>query len=386
MDNGDIDNIEVTAAGLAIAAAEQYAPWIALTLVDGLGSTTLCQLLLAFKTPEAILAASYTALRDLVSKEVAENIQRALEHKDIAKALDWLAQPDNHLITLADLHYPKRLLETDQPPPVLYAKGNLQILKRPCMAIVGSRHATAQGETTAENFAESLCRAGFAVASGLALGIDGAAHRGALKADGATIAVVGTGLDIVYPAKHKALAHQIAQHGLLLSEYALGTPSISYNFPRRNRIISGLSEGCLVVEANVDSGSLITAKLAIEQGREVFAVPGSIHSPVAKGCHALIKQGAKLVESTEDILSELSHIRLADTSLAVSPNGLMPNWTNLPSEASPVLACMGFDPIFAEQIAARSGLTPGEVSTMLTLLELEGVVSHLANGQFQRLA
>lgn len=381
-----MENTYIENASLSSSSREQYAPWIALSLVEGLGNTMLCQLLLLLKSPEAILAASYAELRDTVSKDVAERIQRAMEHADIAKALDWLEQPDNHLITLADLHYPRRLLETDQPPPLLYAKGNLQILKRPAMAIVGSRHATAQGETTAENFAESLCRAGLAVVSGLALGIDGAAHRGALKADGATIAVVGTGLDIVYPAKHKALAHQIAQHGLLLSEYALGTPSINYNFPRRNRIISGLSEGCLVVEANVDSGSLITAKLAIEQGREVFAIPGSIHSPVSKGCHALIKQGAKLVESTDDILSELRHIRLPNASLADSPNGLIPNWTNLPSEASPVLACMGFDPIFAEQIAARSGLTPGEVSTMLTLLELEGVVSHLANGQFQRLA
>lgn len=386
MENTYIENTSLPDASLSSSSREQYAPWIALSLVEGLGNTMLCQLLLLLKSPEAILAASYAELRDTVSKDVAERIQRAMEHADIAKALDWLEQPDNHLITLADLHYPRRLLETDQPPPLLYAKGNLQILKRPAMAIVGSRHATAQGETTAENFAESLCRAGLVVVSGLALGIDGAAHRGALKADGATIAVVGTGLDIVYPAKHKALAHQIAQHGLLLSEYALGTPSINYNFPRRNRIISGLSEGCLVVEANVDSGSLITAKLAIEQGREVFAIPGSIHSPVSKGCHALIKQGAKLVESTDDILSELRHIRLPNASLADSPNGLIPNWTNLPSEASPVLACMGFDPIFAEQIAARSGLTPGEVSTMLTLLELEGVVSHLANGQFQRLA
>jgi DNA processing protein len=386
MENTYIENASLPDASLSSTSREQYAPWIALSLVEGLGNTMLCQLLLLLKSPEAILAASYAELRDTVSKDVAERIQRAMEHADIAKALDWLEQPDNHLITLADLHYPRRLLETDQPPPLLYAKGNLQILKRPAMAIVGSRHATAQGETTAENFAESLCRAGLVVVSGLALGIDGAAHRGALKADGATIAVVGTGLDIVYPAKHKALAHQIAQHGLLLSEYALGTPSINYNFPRRNRIISGLSEGCLVVEANVDSGSLITAKLAIEQGREVFAIPGSIHSPVSKGCHALIKQGAKLVESTDDILSELRHIRLPNASLADSPNGLIPNWTNLPSEASPVLACMGFDPIFAEQIAARSGLTPGEVSTMLTLLELEGVVSHLANGQFQRLA
>lgn len=371
---------------MAHSSREQQAPWIALSLVNGLGSATFCQLLLTFKTPEAILDAPYTALRETVNKEVADGIQSAMAHEHLNKALDWLEQPDNHLITLADAYYPKRLLETDQPPPVLYAKGNLQILQRPGLAIVGSRHATPQGESTAEDFAESLCRAGFAVISGLALGIDGAAHRGALKADGATIAVVGTGLDIVYPAKHKALAHQIAQHGLILSEYPLGTPSISYNFPRRNRIISGLSEGSLVVEANIDSGSLITAKLAIEQGREVFAIPGSIHSPVAKGCHALIKQGAKLVESTEDILAELRHIRLPGNAKAISPNGSIPDWTNLPAEASPVLACMGFDPIFAEQIAARSGLTPGQVSTMLTLLELEGVVSHLANGQFQRLA
>jgi len=321
-----------------------------------------------------------------VNKEVAEGIQKAMDDPHIALTLEWLGHTGNHLITLGDPYYPQRLLDTDQPPPVLYAKGNLQILKRPGLAIVGSRHATPQGEATAENFAESLCRAGFAVVSGLALGIDGAAHRGALRADGGTIAVVGTGLDIVYPARHKALAHQIAQHGLLLSEYPLGTPSLTHNFPRRNRIISGLSEGCLVVEANIDSGSLITARFATEQGREVFAIPGSIHSPVAKGCHALIKQGAKLVESTEDIVSELRHVRLPNPAFSISPNGPLPDWTNIPAEASPVLACMGFDPLFAEQIAARSGLTPEQVSTMLTLLELEGVVSHLANGQFQRLA
>lgn len=332
------------------------------------------------------MAAPYSALREVVSHDVADGIQRAMDDPHIALTLEWLGQADNHLLTLGDPYYPQRLLETDQPPPVLYAKGNLQVLKRPGLAIVGSRHATPQGESTAENFAESLCRAGFAVVSGLALGIDGAAHRGALKADGATIAVVGTGLDIVYPARHKSLAHQVAQYGLLLSEYPLGTPSLTHNFPRRNRIISGLSEGCLVVEANIDSGSLITARLAIEQGREVFAIPGSIHSPVAKGCHALIKQGAKLVESTEDILSELRHVRLPNPAFSISPNGPLPDWANLPAEASPVLACMGFDPIFAEQIAARAGLTPEQVSTMLTLLELEGAVSHLANGQFQRLA
>ncbi len=369
-----------------MTSTEQYRPWIALSLVSGLGSATFCQLLLHFKTPEAVLAATHSALREVVSKEVVSGIQTALEDPHIAHTLAWLAETDNHLITLADPYYPARLLETDQPPPVLYAKGNLQVLKRPGLAVVGSRHATPQGEATAENFAESLCRAGFVVVSGLALGIDGAAHRGALKADGATIAVVGTGLDIVYPARHKALAHHIAQYGLLLSEYPLGTPSLSHNFPRRNRIISGLSEGCLVVEANIDSGSLITARQAIEQGREVFAVPGSIHSPVAKGCHALIKQGAKLVESTADIISELRHVRLPNPADAISPNGPLPDWTSLPAEASPVLVCMGFDPLYAEQIAARAGLTPEQVSTILTLLELEGVVSQLTSGQFQRLA
>lgn len=360
--------------------------WIALSLVHGLGTATFCQLLLHFKTPEAILHAPYTGLREVVSKDIAEAIQQAPDDPKLATTLAWLAVPDNHLITLADPHYPKRLLEIDQPPPVLYAKGNLQVLNRPGLAIVGSRHATPQGETTAENFAESLCRAGFSVISGLALGIDGAAHRGALKADGATVAVVGTGLDIVYPARHKSLAHAIVQHGLIISEFALGTPSISYNFPRRNRIISGLSEGCLVVEANLDSGSLITARQATEQGREVFAVPGSIHSPVSKGCHALIKQGAKLVESTEDILSEIRHRTTAHDAFSISPNGLLPERAILPDEASTVLACMGFDPIFGEQIAARSGLTSSQVSTMLTLLELEGAVAGLASGQFQRLA
>ncbi len=367
------------------ATSEDSLPWIALSLVNGLGSVTFCQLLLRFKQPEAILAASQTALRETVNADVAAAITHALDNPRIAAIQDWLAQTDNHLLTLGDAYYPARLLEIDQPPPVLYAKGNLQMLKRPGLAIVGSRHATPQGEATAEQFAESLARSGFAVVSGLALGIDGAAHRGALKADGATIAVVGTGLDIVYPAKHKALAHQIAQYGLLLSEYPLGTPSLTHHFPRRNRIISGLSEGCLVVEANIDSGSLITARHALEYGREVFAIPGSIHSPVAKGCHALIKQGAKLVETTEDMLTELPQARRAAAAMSVSPNGSLPERANLPAEASPILVCMGFEPLFAEQIAARAGLTPESVSTMLTLLELEGVVSHLASGQFQRL-
>lgn len=367
------------------AAVIDPRPWVALNLVNGLGSSTFCQLLLQFQSPEAILEASYTALRTIVSHEVALGIQAAHAHPELAAHLAWLAQDNNHLITLAHPHYPKRLLEINEPPPLLYAKGQLAVLALPCIAVVGSRHATPPGEHTAAQFAQSLCQSGYCVVSGLALGIDGAAHRGALQANGATIAVVGTGLDMVYPAKHKPLAHQIVARGLIVSEYPLGTPSIPYHFPKRNRIISGLAEGCLVVEANIDSGSLITARLALEQGREVFAIPGSIHSPVAKGCHALIKQGAKLVESTEDILSECrQHPRLKPAN-ADSPNGPLPEWANLPAEARIVADCMGFDPLFSEQIATRAGLTASQVSSMLTLLELQGVVAQLTNGQFQRL-
>jgi DNA processing protein len=227
------------------------------------------------------------------------------------------------------------------------------------------------------------------VVSGMALGIDGAAHRGALKANGATIAVVGTGLDIVYPARHRDLAHKIAERGLIISEFPLGTPSKAQNFPRRNRVISGLSLGCLVVEANIDSGSLITARLATEQGREVFAIPGSIHSPVTKGCHQLIKQGAKLVESTHDILEELKNVLPENTTLAHSPPGLMGNFnseTTASMEGNTVLTSMGFDPINFETLRALSGLTTEALSSMLMVLELENKITTLPGGKYQRLA
>jgi DNA processing protein len=214
----------------------------------------------------------------------------------------------------------------------------------------------------------------------MALGIDGAAHRGALKANGATIAVVGTGLDIVYPARHRDLAHKIAERGLIVSEFSLGTPSKAQNFPRRNRIISGLSLGCLVVEANIDSGSLITARLATEQGREVFAIPGSIHSPVAKGCHQLIKQGAKLVENTQDILEDIKNMLPS-----VSPSGLMTQLGTLPSEPNTVLDCMGFDPINFDTLQTLSGLTTEALSSMLMVLELDSKVTTLSGGKYQRL-
>ena len=281
--------------------------WLSLKKIPALGPAGIIQLLQKFGEPEHIYAASYSNLKSVVPESIASQIRNGPDLEAIRADLNWLAQDNNHLITLADEIYPKALLEISDPPAMLYAKGDLSTLNLPSIGIVGSRNASTQGERNAENFAQALAESGLCIVSGMALGIDGAAHRGALKADkGRTIAVVGTGLDIVYPSKHRDLAHKIASQGLMLSEFSIGTPSRPENFPQRNRIISGLSLGCLVVEANIQSGSLITAKFAIEQGREVFAIPGSIHSPVSKGCHLLIKQGAKLVDTTQDITDELA--------------------------------------------------------------------------------
>jgi DNA processing protein len=286
---------------------EEKSLWICLQKIQGLGGQGILKLLQKFGEPAYIYAASYQNLKSVVSENVASQIRNGPDLEAAKSALQWLANADNHLVTLADSVYPKALLEIPDPPPIIFAKGDLSCLDLPSIAIVGSRNASVQGERNAENFAESLAESGLCIVSGMALGIDGAAHRGAIKAKhGKTIAVVGTGLDIVYPSKHRELAHQIAEQGLIVSEFPIGTPSRPENFPRRNRIISGLSLGCLVVEANIQSGSLITAKLAMEQGREVFAIPGSIHSPVSKGCHVLIKQGAKLVDSIRDITDELA--------------------------------------------------------------------------------
>ena len=357
------------------------AQWVTLNETPGLGNATLCQLLAKFGSPEKIFSASISQLREFVDDEIAQKIQNGVDLEAIKPTLDWLQKDNAHLVTFADSTYPQKLLEISNPPAVLYAIGNLHWLNHPTIAMVGSRSATPQGEKNAENFAESLCNQGLCVVSGMALGIDGASHRGALKANGATIAVVGTGLDIVYPARHRDLAHKIAERGLIISEFPLGTPSKAQNFPRRNRLISGLSLGCLVVEANIDSGSLITARLSAEQGREVFAIPGSIHSPVTKGCHQLIKQGAKLVENVQDILEELKNILPS-----ISPSGLMVNLGSNPSEPNTVLACMGFDPVNFESLRSLSGLTTEALSSMLMVLELESKITTLAGGQYQRLA
>ncbi|WP_309564109.1 DNA-processing protein DprA [Methylobacillus flagellatus] len=347
--------------------------------MPGLGSQALCQLLAAFGSPEQIYSASRQRLRGIVPDAVANAIASGPDPGQQAVISAWLQQPGNHLVTLADACYPQSLLDIPNPPPLLYAKGRPELLNMPSIAVVGSRNASPQGEKNAEDFAAALSRQGLCIVSGMALGIDGAAHKGALQAGGATVAVVGTGLDIVYPARHRALAHQIAEQGLIISEFALGTPSRAQNFPRRNRIISGLSQGCLVVEASLQSGSLITARLAAEQGREVFAIPGSIHSPHAKGCHQLIKQGAKLVESMRDILDEM---KISPSLLPVSSVIERP----VENGHDPLLEALGYDPASLDTLAARSGLTTERLSAMLLVLELEGKVTSLPGGRFQRIA
>lgn len=354
--------------------------WVSLNQTVGLGNAAICQLLTKFGSPEAIYSAKSHQLREVVDELAAQKILNGVNIEAIRPTLDWLKRDNTHVITLADSTYPQALLEVNNPPVLLYAIGNIHRLNQPCIAMVGSRSSTPQGEKNAEDFAESLCNHGLCVVSGMALGIDGAAHRGALKSNGATIAVVGTGLDIVYPSRHRDLAHKITERGLIVSEFTLGTPSKAQNFPRRNRIISGISLGCLVVEANVDSGSLITARLAIEQGREVFAIPGSIHSPVAKGCHQLIKQGAKLVETTADILEELKNM-LPN----ISPLGLMGDIAVDSSKPNAVLDGMGFDPLDFETILTVSGLTTEALSAMLMVMELEGKITTLSGGKYQRL-
>lgn len=353
--------------------------WISLGNIYGLGSQAFCQLLQAFGSPANIYAASAHQLREVVTEKIAYEIVKGFDEATVEAAASWLTHPDNHLVTLADNEYPQALLEIADPPPYLYAKGNLALLNQPGIAIVGSRNASMQGEKNAEAFAHDLSLQGLCIISGMALGIDGAAHRGALKAKGATIAVVGTGLDIVYPAKHRDLAHHIAEHGLIVSEFDLGTPSKPQNFPKRNRIISGLSLGCLVIEANLQSGSQITARLAAEQGREVFAIPGSIHSPMSKGCHQLIKQGAKLVDCIQDITDELK-IAPASKRAPIETNA------DAASAEHPILKLMGFDPITLENLVSLTDLTVSEVSSMLMLLELEGSVASLAGGKYQKIS
>ena len=350
--------------------------WLRLGLVAELTPSGFRKLLATLSTPEAICAADRATLARSVSDEVAAAIARGPDPERLDTTLRWLEDPANQVVTFADDAYPRLLLEITDPPPLLYVKGDPDLLDRASLAVVGSRNATQQGRANAQAFSQELSEGGFTIISGLALGIDAAAHIGGLAAASSSIAVVGTGLDIVYPARNRDLAHRLAGEGALVSEFALGTPALASNFPRRNRLISGLSRGCLVVEAALKSGSLITARYALEQGREVFAIPGSIHSPLSKGCHLLIKQGAKLAENSRDILEELGAVVHERDRTIGSDDDV--------AHGNPVLAALGFDPLDLDTLCERSGLTPESASAMLLTLELEGVVDRLPGNKFQR--
>ncbi len=357
------------------------AGWLQLTLTPGFGAATIRRLLAQFGLPENVIAASRAELAKLASAQAVQALDSDAVAQAVERALAWLAQPGHALVTLADTAYPRLLLEIADPPPVLYCQGRIELLNRPALAVVGSRNASAQGASNAEQFARAFSAAGLTIVSGLAQGIDAAAHRGGLAAEGSTIAVLGTGVDNPYPPANGALAAQIAERGLLVSEFALGTKALAHNFPRRNRLISGLAQGCLVVEAALQSGSLITARSAAEQGREVFAVPGSIHSPLSKGCHALIKSGAKLAESAEDVLSELAAFRRTGFASTHSRGEA----AEVQAAEGPLLDCMGFDPVDVDSLCARAGLPAERVSAELLRLELAGRIAALPGGLYQRL-
>ena len=425
---------------------EELAAWLQLVQAKGIGHGTVRRLLAAFGLPQQILAQSAAALEQLLSaKQIA-----ALRTPDaetlalIETTWQWLqqgaapAQADaqagiqtsspikntqrssnlpvqRRIVTLGDPAYPSVLLEMADPPVLLYAMGQVECLQQlqPRIAMVGSRNPTPQGASNARAFGKAFAEMGWTVVSGLALGVDGAAHEGALQATLheqvgvvglATIAVVGTGLDRVYPRQHRDLAHRIVQHGVILSESPLGTPPLSHHFPKRNRIIAGLSHGVLVVEAALQSGSLITARLAGEQGKEVFAIPGSIHAPQSRGCHALIKQGAKLVESAQDVLEELRTVLpagnqtaasgIADKSMEHTDHGVAadadsataPIAPTVPGDtASVLLQALGHDPVGLDALLARTGLDAATLQAKLLELDLLGMVGRLPGGLFQRI-
>ncbi|MFZ3128859.1 MAG: DNA-processing protein DprA [Rhodoferax sp.] len=382
---------------------EELAGWLRLHLTPGIGNSTARRLLTAFGLPAHIFAQSATALGQVAGAQQTAALQQ--EPAELQALLettwDWLQSDTqrHRILTLGDPAYPQALLHMEDPPLLLYGMGTpaawqtdgLNTMLTHCIAVVGSRNPTPQGAANARQFSLALAQAGWTVVSGLALGVDGAAHAGALDgADAsqlATVAVVGTGLDRVYPKQHRDLAHRIAQHGVLLSEYPLGTPPHAANFPRRNRIIAGLARGTLVVEAALQSGSLITARLAVEQGKEVFAIPGSIHSTQARGCHALIRQGAKLVECAQDILEELQPppaLRSATDSIAAHADD---NGADGAMDAEDsLLQALGFDPVGLDALQARTGLDTPTLQVRLLELELEGQLGRLPGGLFQRVA
>lgn len=381
-------------------APDDLDAWLRLSLTPGVGDVSARKLLTAFGLPENIFAQPEATLRHAVGPAQCAALQLQPDGWQAQCELTrtWLAaSPLRGVVTLADTAYPPVLLNMADPPLLLYWQGDAALLNHPhCLAVVGSRNPTPQGERTARDMSRALAASGVCIVSGMALGIDGAAHAGALEGGGVTIAVVGTGLDRVYPRRHLELAHRITQQGLLLSEFALGTPPGPANFPKRNRIIAGLAQGTLVVEAALASGSLITARLAVDMGREVFAVPGSIHSPQAKGCHALIRQGAKLVETAQDVLEDMRFepaagaVSVSSPAQAAQDFGAAPDDDGCEDSSAPagehgrLLVKMGHHPISLDELQARTGEAAANLQAWLMELELDGHVARAPGGMFQR--
>lgn len=359
--------------------------WLALARMPGLGNRRLLTLLdnglEQNPTPQSLLMRAEPSLAQQLESELAQAATPANARHEADLA--WLAQEHNHLLTIDDPRYPELLREIDEPPAILFIRGDVDLLGLPQLAIVGSRNPSRGGRDNAYAFARHLATSGLLITSGMALGIDAQAHRGCLAADTPTLAVVGTGTDRVYPASHHELAHQIATQGAIVSEFPPGTAPKAGHFPRRNRLISGLSLGTLVVEAALKSGSLITARLAAEQGREVFAIPGSIHNPLSRGCHQLIRQGAKLIESSQDIIDELAAL-LGSLQMTEQTNEIDHAEASLDEEYHALLDAMGWDPVGIEQLVGATGLSAAEISSMLLLLELQGHVSSAPGGSYCR--
>ena len=367
----------------------ELAAWLRLGAGTAVSAASVRRLLAAFGLPQRIFATSPEAIARTVGTRVALALAAPPAREAaarLARTLDWLAHAGNQLVTLGDPAYPPALLALTDPPPLLYVKGRLELLHEPAVAVVGSRHATAQGLVNAATFSRSLAGHGLAIVSGLALGVDGAAHRAALDEPGGTVAVVGTGADLVYPARHRSLAQALAERGAIVAEWPLGTPARAAHFPQRNRIIAGLARGVLVIEAAAQSGSLITARLANELGREVLAIPGSIHSPLAKGCHRLLKEGAKLVETIDDVLQEL---RWGAPPLDVATRGETDGSQTAAAprqrDAQRVLDSLGHDPATLATLLERTGLGSATLQAALLRLELAGHIAAMPGGRIERL-
>ena len=382
---------------------DELRAWLRLSMTDGVGNDAARKLLACFGSPQAVFEQTETTLCQVTTPKQAQALLTVPNELAVqcVRTHQWLMhQPDTHthaLWTLGDTHYPPELLQLADPPLMIYVAGQTQRTLGNAVAIVGSRNPTPQGAQTAEQFGEALSAAGLCVVSGLALGVDGAAHQGALRGgkvrDGEsahtqhwhTVAVVGTGLDRVYPRQHQTLANEIARNGLVISEYLLGTAPLAHNFPKRNRLIAALGLGTLVVEAALKSGSLITAKMALDLNREVLAIPGSIHATQSHGCHALIRQGAKLVENAHDVLEELQLAPQQQVNLFAQALGADDD-TPSDSAEHPLLAHMGYAPVSLDALQARSGQDTATLQAQLLTLELDGAIGRLPGGLFQRLA